>query len=229
LALVGALQSLRSLRRRLPWALGFMLQIAPYAQYVEWLRQRVHELPLPGTIRVKAAAACQAIAQEHHHSIILLIEHQLKASAFALIRPAFESYVRGEWLARCATDAEVESFAKNVDPPSIGALLIMLEAHPAFSQGVLSRIKRAHWNALCSYTHTGGLHVQRWVTSEAIESNYLPGEVLGAIQLAEMIATMSVIALANLADNEQLALEVLQEIKRRAKNDPSIATEADDV
>ena len=57
-----------------------------------------------------ATGSCFGIAQEHHHAIILLLEKGLCASAFALVRPAFEAYVRGEWLALCADEEGVSRF-----------------------------------------------------------------------------------------------------------------------
>ena len=79
-------------------------------EYVEWLRLAVHEKPLPGSRRTRAAGSCYAITQDHRHSIVILIEHRLYASSFSLLRSEFEAYVRGQWLAHCATDAEGEKY-----------------------------------------------------------------------------------------------------------------------
>ncbi len=65
-------------------------EIGRAGSYVEELRQFVHELDVPSANRSRAAGACLAIAQEHHHAIIRLIEEKLFASAFALQRIEFE-------------------------------------------------------------------------------------------------------------------------------------------
>ena len=158
----------------------------------------------------------RAVAQEHHHSIVFLIENHLYGSAFALVRIAFEAYVRGEWLALCATDATVEDFLAGQEPPKIDKLLAELERTPAFSENVLSTIKVKSWRTLCDYTHTGGTHVRRWNTADAIEPNYHAGEIREVLSFAEVIGSLSVLGLATLAGDEELALRVLEQVKQRA-------------
>lgn len=185
-------------------------------EYVEWLRIAVHEKELPGSNRTRAAGSCFAIAQDHHHAIVLLVEHQLYASAFSLLRSAFEAYVRGQWLAHCANDEQIEKYLKDWSPPKIDALLTAVEKTPGFSEQVLSRVKAKGWDTMCAYTHSGGLHIQRWNTSDGIEPNYSPQEVLEVLAFAEFIGVMSVLGIAELANDEELALRLLNKVKERA-------------
>jgi hypothetical protein len=69
---------------------------------------------------------------------------------------------------------------------------------------------------MCAYTHTGGLHIQRWNTSDGIEPNYSPEEVLEVLAFAEFVGVMSVLGMAELANDEDLALRLLNKIKERA-------------
>lgn len=192
-------------------------RIEDAGEYVEWLRLSIHEKPIPCSNRNRAAGSCCAIAQDHHHSIVLLIEHCLYASSFSLLRSGFEAYVRGQWLALCATDAQVEKYLRGWEPPKIDELITEIEKTPAFSEKVLSRVKSQAWKAMCAYTHAGGLHVQRWNTSEGIEPNYSAEEVLDVLVFAEFIGAMSVLGIAELANDEELALCVLTKIKERAR------------
>jgi hypothetical protein len=157
-----------------------------------------------------------ALAQEHHYSIVFLVENHLRGSAFALVRPAFEAYIRGEWLALCATDTIVESFWAGGKPPKIDKLLAELEQTPAFSENVLSSIKARSWRAMCDYTHTGGRHIQRWNSAYAIEANYDDGETLEVLSFSAIIGSLSVLGLATLAGNNELALRVLEKVRQRA-------------
>lgn len=179
-------------------------------------RIAVYDKPLPGSNRTRVAGSCYAIAQEHHHSIVLLIEHRLYASSFSLLRIEFEAYVRGQWLAHCATDAEVEKYLRGWEPQKIDELLAAVEKTPGFSEKVLSRMKSQGWKTMCAFTHTGGLHVQRWNTSEGIEPNYSPEEVLEVLAFAESIGAMSVLGIAELASDEDLAIRILTKVKERA-------------
>jgi len=184
-------------------------------EYVEQLRLFVHELNVPRTGRVRAAVSCLAIAQEHHRAIVLLIEKKLFASAFSLVRAAFEAYVRGEWLSLCADDSIIEAFLRGKKPPKIDCLLYDLEQTDSFNEGLLSQIKQQSWKAMCDFTHTGGLHVQRWNTEDGIEANYSRDEILKVLRFAETIASLAVIGIALIADENKLAKRILDALKRQ--------------
>ncbi|MEJ2684558.1 MAG: hypothetical protein P8Z71_09205 [Candidatus Sulfobium sp.] len=156
-----------------------------------------------------------AIAQEHHHAIVVLIGKKLFASAFSLVRLAFEAYVRGEWLSLCANDVIVESFLRGKEPPKIDSLLADLELTDAFNEGVLSQVKQQSWKAMCGFTHTGGLHVQRWNTEDGIEANYSRDEIFEVLRFAETIASLAVIAIARIAGDNELAMRILDLLKRQ--------------
>jgi hypothetical protein len=188
-------------------------RIVEAGQHVEWLRQTVHEKSLPSNNRTRAAGACYAISQEHHHAIVLLIEHRLYASSFSLLRAGFEAYVRGEWLALCATEEEIENYIRDKEPPQINVLLAAIEQTPGFSEKILSRIKTQSWKTMCAYTHTGGLHIQRWNSSEAIEPSYSSEEILEVLGLIELIGTMAALGVAGLANDDELALRIFAKVK----------------
>lgn len=184
-------------------------------EYLNWIGRAIHKCQLPATNRVRAAASCLAIAQDHHHAIVVLVDHHRYASAFALLRIAFEAYVRGEWLAACASEEEVENFVRGDEPPKIRVLLERLEETEGFRRQVLSAIKAHAWHAMCAYTHTGGLHVQRWNTSEAIEPSYERDEVREVLDFAETIGSLAVIGVAKLAEDVEAARTVLEKFKER--------------
>lgn len=185
-------------------------------EFVEWLRLAVHDKELPSNDRVRASAPCLGIAQDHHHAIALLVEHRLYASSFSLLRVAFEAYIRGEWLALCATDQQLREFLRAKEPPRLSTMLQELEKTPAFTEQVLSSLKKRHWDAMCGYTHTGGLHVQRWITADSIEPSYDPREVEEVLFLAEIVGSLSVIGFATLANDEAMAQAVLEQVRFRA-------------
>lgn len=187
------------------------------ASYVEELRLFVHGLDVPSNNRVRAAGSCFAIAQEHHHAIVRLIEWKLFAAAFSLVRVEFEAYIRGEWLSQCASDGLVEAFIQGKEPPRIDCLLEQLEMLESFNEKMLSQIKQKTWKLMCAYTHTGGLHVQRWNTADGIEANYTKEEVVEALNFAEIIASLATIAVVRLAADEKLALRILETFKRQVQ------------
>ncbi|MDH4285159.1 MAG: hypothetical protein OEV35_07555 [Gallionellaceae bacterium] len=190
-------------------------QLNDATAYGEWLRLVVHEMSLPANNRVRAAGSCFGIAQDHHHAIIVLLDARLYASCFALLRVAFEAYVRGEWLALCATDTQVLKFWNTWEPPKIDKLLDALAQKDAFQEGRLSLIKKRNWNTLCGYTHTGGIHVQRWNTPDGIQANYSEAELLEVLRFADIVATLAVLGVLSLANDAETSEKVLERFKAR--------------
>lgn len=85
----------------------------------------------------------------------------------------------------------------------------------SFSEKVLSKIKAETWRSMCAYTHTGGLHVQRWNTEDGIEANYSRDEVLEVVKFAEIIASLSVMGVARLANDDTLATRTFEAFNKR--------------
>ncbi|KAB0670548.1 hypothetical protein F6V30_10450 [Oryzomonas sagensis] len=195
-------------------------RIREAGEFVEWLRQSIHEQQLPSNNRVRAAAPCYAIAQDHHHSIVLLIENRLYASSFALIRLEFEAYIRGLWLSQCATDVRVDRFisGKKCKFLETNSLISDIEKNYKENEKTLSKIKKQGWDSMCAYTHTGGIHVQRWNTSEAIEPNYSKEEVEEVLNFSEMFGALATIGIAELGGLENIARKVFEKIESMSVN-----------
>jgi hypothetical protein len=183
--------------------------------FFEWLSNTIFDNPFQDTRRNRAAGSCFTIAQDHYHAILLLTQHQRYASSFSLLRVEFEAYIRGLWLYHCACDSEIERFLKGKEPPKIDVLLEAIEKTHAFSENQLSEIKEKFWKSMCGYTHTGGLHIQRWNSNEAIEPIYSDEEIIEVILFAELISAMSVLACAQLANNNILANKILEKMETR--------------
>lgn len=195
-------------------------EIAEANEFGESIRQLVHNQVVPATNRTRAAVGCLGIAQEHHHGIVLMLSSSLCASGFALMRAMFEAYVRGEWLGFCATEAQIERFLQDKDVPGFQAMIDAIEATDGFEDRHLSAIKRQRWDALCGYTHTGGIHVQRWQTEESVESNYSREEVLEVLYFAELMLVLSSAGIFKHSCNEQAAQKAFEFFRSRSATFP---------
>jgi len=183
--------------------------------YLNWLGESISECEMPGTLRVRVAGSCLAIAQEHHRAIVALLDHHIYSSSLALLRCQFEAYVRREWLSLCATDLQVEAFASGEEPPPIKQMILALEETPTFSDKILGKIKTNSWNVMCAFTHTGGLHIQRWGSGNVIEPDYDDEEIHVALAMAEIFGALSVVGVAYLAGADRVAEQVWQKVRER--------------
>jgi hypothetical protein len=75
-----------------------------------WLHQHTNEKNVPNTVRATTGVAILQLSLDIADAIVVLLEARLPGPALSLSRPLFEGYVRGYWLLRCASDAQIETF-----------------------------------------------------------------------------------------------------------------------
>lgn len=173
----------------------------------------LHDQSLPASSRMRAGIACLGVALDHQNAIVILLEREspIPASAFTLVRPVFESYVRGQWLLMCATDAQVESFLRGGNPPKMADLVDAVERVLAIDERQLLNIYKSYWGSMCDFTHTGGLQVQRWNTPEAVQPAYEESELITVLEFTAAIALLAATSIASHIDGEpSLAHEFLE-------------------
>ncbi|MCI5210836.1 MAG: hypothetical protein D3910_19075 [Candidatus Electrothrix sp. ATG2] len=181
---------------------------------IRWIDSKKDGLPIDSDGRTKLSAACFDLVLEHQKSVVLLIEKHLNGSAFALIRLIFDAYIRGLWLYHSASETEIEKYKNEKLKKPFGDLIKDVEKIDGYSSGILSQAKKAGWDAMNSYTHSGFLHLTRRVSEDSIEPIYTDEEKVEAIKFANSCSLMAVIGIASLAKNQELANDVLEHIKQ---------------
>ena len=176
------------------------------------LNHLAHQIKMDATDRNRIVGSAFAIAMDHHAAIVVLMRHTLYSSSFSLLRVLFEAYLRGLWLKYCASDEHVQRVFDGEEPPK--TIVAEIEATDAFSDKVLSHIKKKAWRAMCDYTHTGGLHLQRWQSASAIEPQFCEGELeecLNAAELFGALACLELVQLSNAGDNGASVLDLMKQ------------------
>lgn len=150
------LEQLESLIER-----SFLLHEAVYCH--------VESLDSPVSPRADIASDAGEIALEHGTAVLDLIESRRFNSAFALMRPQFESLVRGIWLAYAASDSWVEKLSQPLthaaqqaanEGPMLAEMLKQLDKSPDAPVHIVGQLKEYRdvaWKALNSFIH-GGIH-----------------------------------------------------------------------
>lgn len=87
--------------------------LALSAELSKWFDSSIHGLQIPSSDREAMAGALFDQVHEHHKAVHLLLKNSFSGSAFSLVRPMFETFVRGLWLRRCAPDQAIEKFKKD--------------------------------------------------------------------------------------------------------------------
>ena len=181
------------------------------ADHSKWIDDSTDRLEIPSGNREAMAGALFDQVQEHHKAIQLLLKNSLVGSAFSLVRPTLETYVRGVWLLRCASDKEVKNFTDDkIIGKSFGDLIKEIEARPGYNVDVLSKVKKEAWSAMCSYAHGGFLQAVRRITPGQITSNYSEDEMLEVIKSSSAIALLAASEIFSMAERKDLVEAVLE-------------------
>jgi hypothetical protein len=178
-----------------------------------WIAERLNGLEITGERRIFLAVFCYDVVVEHQVGITVLARDRINGSAFALVRPLFDTFVRGAWLRHCATDQQIDKYVKDRLDLKFGELLDQVESVDGFQSGVFSRLKKKTWRAMNSYTHGGIQQAGRRRSGAYIEPDFPPESVIEVIKLAGSFALLAFQQIVIEAKRMDLADEALQRLK----------------
>jgi hypothetical protein len=194
-----------------PFRIYVMQLDAALTQSEQWMTERVSltdGIKFETTNRLRVAVALLHLSLEHQTGIHSLVNLGVIGSAFALLRPQFEAYVRGVWYHRCATDAQVSSFIGGEPPPKINVLIEEIEKLEAFDEKLLSATKRQIWPNLNDFTHGGPTQVKARCTVDEITQNYREEHIANLLTASATWSLLAGVALAAAMGTETLAREL---------------------
>ena len=150
-----------------------------------------------------AAGTLFEAASCHAKGVSILLEEHLYASASALQRILFESFIRGSWLLHCASDSEVDYFLnKDKIKPYFGDLVSAVEMALDWPD-TLSKIKVNLWKAMNSYTHGGNMQVTEHFDGSSIMQNHDPEEIEEMAKFSGMIAFLTFTQIIEMSNNRE--------------------------
>ena len=141
-----------------------------------WLHDRTNDKKRSGGVRERTGESILQLSLDLNDAILLLLEVELPGPALTLGRPLFESYVRGFWLLRFASDEEIVEF-NNGKVPGMDKLLQAIGNDPTTGSAWIHANKNMNWRFLNDLTHGGSEHVRRRNTQDAVEPNYAESEL----------------------------------------------------
>lgn len=165
----------------------------------------VDGLDISSTPQRRVAAALFHLCTEHQQAVHTLTNHGLIGSAFALLRPQFEAYVRGVWYHRCATDAQLNAFITGAEPPKIGPLLFDIRKIADFNSESLIATKTKVWRVLNEFTHGGSVQVRARITPVEIRQNYKAIHIADMLRWSSILSLLGYVGMAAIAENDLLA------------------------
>jgi len=161
---------------------------------VGWISERTGAMPLPQDRRARMATGCLDMAIEHQAGIAVLAERALWGPIYALLNEMFDAFVRGVWLARCASETELESFElAGLRRKPFRDMVDEVERALGHSRGILSKLRTSSWAMFPDFTHAGF-------------ASYPAAEREQALRLATALGLLAATELAWLSGHRDVAM-----------------------
>jgi hypothetical protein len=177
---------------------------AQFRERVDELLRR-HDYPTPDTKTVMVIGYV-VIGLQHHRAIWLLKDAELYASAFALVRPVFDAWLRALRINAIATPEQIEQASRDkLRFPNVDKMLADIrpvyfghaEQDAEFKEAVdrlfyfLSRNPKdkadprvtSLWEVLHGYTHPGARPLARLFTGTEVKQSYSDWTIAQALNL----------------------------------------------
>lgn len=178
---------------------------------IERLARRMDGLDLAATERNRLSAACFRQALEHHEAVVHLVRRTLFGSALALLRPLFEHYVRGIWLAKCASAADLQRFQNGTLERPVAAMLAAIEFHEVNDAGVLSEFRKDLSWSMADFLRGGRARITRGDDRNSIVGDHPGAEVGATVALAGAIGLLAASEVALLAGRHDIVSALADE------------------
>ena len=172
----------------------------------DWITKSLDDLEISRERRILLSVSCYDIVIEHHIGIAALLKSNINGSAFALVRPLFETFVRGVWLRNCASENEIEKYVSDRLDKKFYQLIEEVEKVDGFQDCVLRGLKDSAWKAMNSYTHGGIQQAGRRSTGAYIEPDYSEEEITEVIKVSGSFALLAFQQIVLEAGENELAI-----------------------
>ncbi|WP_176042768.1 DUF6988 family protein [Burkholderia stabilis] len=157
------------------------------------------------TLRARVAVALHHLSIEHHLAGHVLVENDVRGSAFALYRPQFEAYVRANWYFDCASDEELEKFVQGGEPPKMHQLTTDLAGTLGQAGEIIRSVKDQAWRSMCAFTHGGAVQVKARAIKDEIRQSFTDEHTSKLIDSMAMLSYLGALGIAKVADDGELA------------------------
>ena len=147
--------------------------------------------------RFSLAMGCFVLTQEHQRSVVHLVSHRMYGSAASMLRLMFEAYIRGLWLAYCATANDLARFKNDRPVKDVHDMVKHVAGVHCGAQRFLDA-KNKTWDALNSFTHCGPHQLKRYVSYMLSQTGqtYDEEEIVEILEYANTLALHSVLGMA---------------------------------
>ncbi len=141
----------------------------------------------------KLAVASLCICLDHREATLLLAAHGARTSAFAMMRPVFESCVRGCWFGFVATNDQIDHFFAGKLSTKLETMArAVSRTEPAL--GVMASLASLFKDRLDEFTHGTGAQLARWYGPTEVSPRHSAGEVIDVLRFVDSVGLVACVA-----------------------------------
>lgn len=195
-----------------------MINLPQYIEILDFIENNLKTLKLEADgIGSKASYTFFIITLSHAQGIKFCLMHSAYPSAFALIRPVFESFMRGMWIAHCANDNQINKFLETGKiKPNFTEITKAVDKACSFDAG-FTALKESVWDTLNDFTHTGTRVLHSNFNGSTLKQDYKNedvNEVIDFIVFIAGLALMELLSAATSSDGERVYKGLIELIQK---------------
>jgi hypothetical protein len=175
--------------------------LTAYTQFSDFLLCAVDGVPLGVTHADRLSRVAWLLAVEDASALGVLIEKRLLGSARPLIRPQFESLVRGTWALQCTDEAGLQAIVDDAaDFPMLGkAVAALMDAPAPFTllkaPVPFHELDRRSRDAMNDHTHRGMRALARRTHALGLDSGSIDDDEYSLFHLGTSVGGIAAAAL----------------------------------
>ncbi|WP_181159286.1 DUF6988 family protein [Burkholderia contaminans] len=148
------------------------------------------------TLRARVVVALHHLCIERHLAGHVLVDSDVRGSAFALYRPQFEAYVRANWYLECASEGDLEKFVEGEEPPRMPQLTADLAVALGQAGEIIGSVKAQAWRSMCAFTHGGAVQVKARAIKDEIRQSFTDEHTSKLIDSMAMLSYLGALGIA---------------------------------
>ena len=163
---------------------------------------KLNKFQYQSSLKNNISAAYFDISMEHHISIVTLINNSLYGSAFSLVRPLYETYMRFLFLQTIDSENDIKKISKGTFKfPTMEDMTILIDKEYN-TDNFFNELKSKSWKHMNSYTHSGDLQLGRRFTNDYIKPNYSNEEILEVLNNIDTLLSLFKIGFFKLLESK---------------------------
>jgi hypothetical protein len=161
----------------------------------------------------RVSASLFHLSIDHHGGVHTLVKSKLYGPAIALLRPQFETYLRGAWYNHCATEEQVDAFIHGAEPPRVNQQIADLVTKEGYKDSPLRELKDVVWNDFCDFTHGGIKQVGSRITDTEITQSYDLSDIARLLNSSAILSQLACVGMAEAIGSMELPRKAYEAYK----------------